>query len=202
MFNITSNITPTPAIYNYIENGDFNQKINDRYLEQQNYFCDNQEKFYNKFYESRIGLTEIKFEDKKYNMYVYNKLDIVSEEILLTKKWESRPTKKLIYALNYYSYKKKIDNKDVYVIDIGSNIGWYSFIFGKYGYKVISFEPSKLNNYILRKNYCLNKEVSVTIINKGLYNEEKKCALYNLMSNEGNGMVICEHNNTLPFFFN
>ena len=40
------------------------------------------------------------------------------------------------------------------MIDIGSNVGWYTFIFGKYGYNVISFELSDVNNYILNKNYC------------------------------------------------
>ena len=133
-------------------------------------------------------------------MYVYNKYDVVSNQIIGSKQWEGRSTKKLFDALNYYSNKKKIENKDIYIIDIGANIGWYSFIFGKYGYKVISFEPSRLNVYILRKNFCLNREVSVTIINKGLYNEEKKCDLYNLIDNEGNGMTICDNNNTIPYF--
>ena len=193
-------LNKTPINYNYIENGEFNQNINDKYIELQKYFCDNQTKFYNKNYEERIRLTEIKFEDKKYTMYAYNKLDFVSNEIIGLKQWERGCTKRLLAALNYYSNKKKIENKDIYIIDIGANIGWYSFIFGKYGYKVIAFEPSKLNDYILRKNYCLNNEVNVTIINKGLYNEEKICDLYNLYNNEGNGMVICEHNNTLPYF--
>ena len=193
-------LNKTPINYNYIENGEFNQNINDKYIELQKYFCDNQTKFYNKNYEERIRLTEIKFEDKKYTMYAYNKLDFVSNEIIGLKQWEGGCTKRLLAALNYYSNKKKIENKDIYIIDIGANIGWYSFIFGKYGYKVIAFEPSKLNDYILRKNYCLNNEVNVTIINKGLYNEEKICDLYNLYNNEGNGMVICEHNNTLPYF--
>ena len=193
-------LNKTPINYNYIENGEFNQNINDKYIELQKYFCDNQTKFYNKNYEERIRLAEIKFEDKKYTMYAYNKLDAVSNQIIGLKQWEGGCTKRLLAALNYYSNKKKIENKDIYIIDIGANIGWYSFIFGKYGYKVIAFEPSKLNDYILRKNYCLNNEVNVTIINKGLHNEEKICDLYNLYNNEGNGMVICEHNNTLPYF--
>ena len=66
--------------------------------------------------------------------------------------------------------KKNIKKEDIYIIDIGANIGWYTFILGKYGYKIISFEPLPLNTYILNKNYCLNKDVNITIINKGLYN--------------------------------
>ena len=71
-------LNKTPINYNYIENGEFNQNINDKYIELQKYFCDNQTKFYNKNYEERIRLTEIKFEDKKYTMHAYNKLDAVS----------------------------------------------------------------------------------------------------------------------------
>ena len=197
-FNTTSDIIPVN--YNYIKNGEFNQKINDKYIEEQNYFCDNQQKFYNSLFEGKIRLAQIKYGDKNFTMFVYNKLDVVSNQIIRSKQWELWETRNLIKGLNYYSNKKKIENKDIYIIDIGANIGWYSFIFGKYGYKVISFEPSKINNYILRKNYCLNKEVNITIINKGLYNEEKICDLYNLINNEGNGMAICENNNTLPDF--
>ena len=198
IFNTISDIKP--ANYNYIKDGEFNQKINDKYIEEQNYFCDNQQKFYNSLFEGKIRLAQIKYGDKNFTMFVYNKLDVVSNQIIRSKQWETWETRNLIKGLNYYSNKKKIENKDIYIIDIGANIGWYSFIFGKYGYKVISFESSKINNYILKKNYCLNKEVNITIINKGLYNEEKICDLYNLINNEGNGMAICENNNTLPDF--
>ena len=88
----------------------------------------------------------------------------------------------------------------MYIIDIGANVGWYSLLYGKFGFKVISFEASKINNYILKKNYCLNKEINLTIINKGLYDEEKKCDLYNSYWNEGNGMIICDKNTTIPQF--
>ena len=71
---------------------------------------------------------------------------------------------------------------------------------GKYGYKILSFEPSELNYYILKKNFCLNKDVKATIINKGLFTDDKKCDLYNLITNVGNGMTICEKKDKLPFY--
>ena len=49
-----------------------------------------------------------------------------------------------------------------------------------------------MNTYILKKTYCLNKDVNTTIINKGLYTENKKCDLYNPADNKGNGMIFCE----------
>ena len=47
----------------------------------------------------------------------------------------------------------------------------------------------------------MNKEINVTIINKGLYNEEKKCYIYNHIKNEGNGNTICEKKNNLANSF-
>ena len=178
----------------------FNQDINDKYIKEQNYFCDNSKIFYNKTIEDKIKLIDIKFKDKQFNMFVYRKLDIVSNHINY-KAWDEAQTSKMIFALNYYSNKKNIKKEEVYIIDIGANIGWYSFILGKYGYKIISFEPSKINNYILNKNYCLNKEIQITIINKGLYNEEKKCNLYNHIKNEGNGYLNCDQKHNLSKSF-
>ena len=94
---------------------------------------------------------------------------------------------------NFILRKKDLENKDIYFLDIGANIGWYSFFIGKYGYNVLSFEASKINSYILYKNYCLNKDVIVTIINKGLDEEDKKCILKIVSQNVGNGAIFCEN---------
>ena len=89
----------------------------------------------------------------------------------------------------------------MYILDIGANIGWYSFCLGKYGYKILSFEPMLINTYILKKNYCLNKALNITIINKGLSTQEKKCDIYNVNGNIGDAMVVCEKNKKiLPGF--
>lgn len=82
-------------------------------------------------------------------------------------------------------------NKNIHIIDVGGNIGWYTILLGKLGYNVISFEPLKMNYYILNKNYCLNKDVNVTLINKGLYPEEKRCFIYSSEDNIGNGITNC-----------
>ena len=38
-------------------------------------------------------------------------------------------------------------------MDIGANVGWYSFYLGNAGYEIIAFEVSKINNYILKKTF-------------------------------------------------
>ena len=82
-------------------------------------------------------------------------------------------------------------------LDIGANVGWHSFFLGKAGYEVIAFEVSNYNNYILKKNFCLNKDIKITIINKGIGLENQKCLLYHPLSNIGNGIISClEQRNT------
>jgi FkbM family methyltransferase len=161
-------------------------------LKEQNFFCNNQ-KIIEK-YEDKIASTEVNFNNKKYNMFVYKSSDRVSETIKLRKNWEGGYTIKIMNALNYFEKKKSLKKGEIYILDLGANIGWYSFYLGKYGYKIISFEPDPINYYILKKNFCINKDVNIVLINRGLYTEEKKCNYYLHKGNEGNGLIFCNKN--------
>ena len=70
-------------------------------------------------------------------MYIYNNEDIVSNGIKTSKSWEKVETKKLLSVLQSYSSLKKIKNEDIYLLDIGANVGWYTFFLAKYGYKIL-----------------------------------------------------------------
>ena len=100
-------------------------------------------------YEKIIITTDVNFHGKKYKMFVYKKNDGVSNYIMHFHDFERDHTLNSLKALKYYSNKKKINKKDIYVLDIGSNVGWYTFYLGKYGYKIIAFEANEINNYIL-----------------------------------------------------
>ena len=126
-------------------------------------------------------------------MYIYKKDDIVSLQISQMGSWEEDETNNLLTALTFYSSINKLKREEIYVLDIGSNIGWYTFFIAKYGYNILSFDPSYVNDYIIKKSYCLNRELNITIINKGLYSEEKICDLYVNTSNIGDGLVFCEN---------
>ena len=177
---------------------EFDDNINEQYIQIQNYYCEKQKENIIEEYEKKIGLQKVNYSEKIFDMFVYNIADVVSSSIRYSHSWEGDHTKKVLNALNYYSKKKNIDNKDIYILDIGSNIGWYSFFLGKFGYKIISFEASKINNYIMYKNYCLNKDVSITMIDKGLDKEDKNCTLKIVVGNAGDGMIFCE-NREKPF---
>lgn len=162
-------------------------------IQEQNNFCNNQIRFSE--FDKKIKLTNAKVRDKNFYMYVYKNGDCISNHIISKKYWELITTNNILKALNYFSKKNKIENRNIYIIDIGANIGWYTLTLGKFGYKIISFEPSKLNYYILRKNYCINKELNIILINKGLYNEDKRCDLYHFKGNKGNAIINCNNNN-------
>jgi hypothetical protein len=107
-------------------------------------------------------------------IFIYKEKDIVSNDITYNHIYEKYETCNILDGLNFIQ-KKNLINKNIYIIDVGGNIGWYTILLGKLGYNVISFEPLKMNYYILNRNYCLNKEINVILINKGLYPEEKRC---------------------------
>ena len=178
----------------FINNSQFDEikmmKLNDY----QSYFCKNPHAFNNTLIEENIKTVNIHFNDIIFQMFVYKNDDYISKTISESGKWEQKETQSLLSSLLYYTKKKNIIENDVYLLDIGANIGWYSLILGKKGFNVISFEPSKLNYYILLKNYCLNKDISMTIINRGLDIEEKNSTIYHPLDNLGDAIIF--HNDS------
>ena len=184
---------------NNLKNFEFERKTKKmnitHYIEIQNDFCRNFEKYTNAEFEKSIIRTHVNFAGKTYPMYVYKENDYVSSSIRNYKNWESSETFELIKALNFY--KKKINisnNEEILCIDVGANIGWYTTILAKLGYSVISFEPGKRNSYLLKKNCCLNNFTNTIIINKGLYGEEKISELRHVSINLGNAIIIDDVN--------
>lgn len=178
------------------------EKTFEKYINEQNEFCNNSTKYYNDEFEKQIKMANVHLRFKNFKMYVYKSGDIVSNCIAGNGHWEAAETMNLLRALNHYSDKKNIKSKDIYIIDIGSNIGWYSFYLGKYNYKIISFEASQINNYILQKNYCLNKDVNLALIKKGLNTEEQNCDIYVTTDNVGNGHVYCNKTQNIDKLLN
>lgn len=168
----------------------FKDSTNIEYLNNQKYFCINRNNDNN--INNEIQLVKINYYNTKFDMFVYKSKDIVSALILRNKYWDPPGTKNILDSLEFYRKKTKLNKKDIYVLDLGANVGWYSLFFGKLGYNIIAFEPSKKNYQILKKNYCLNQDSNILIINKGLDVENKNCTLYHPLFNMGNGYLICD----------
>ena len=195
--NISNNYSNISLVYD-----EFDEIINKQYILIQNNFCDKEEENKIQKYENLIKIAKVDFNSTNFSMYVYKTSDTVSRSIMYSHNWEANNTKKILKALEYYSEKKKLNKKDIYLIDIGANVGWYTYFLGKIGYNIMSFEASKINNYILYKNYCLNRDINVTIINKGLDVEDKKCKLKIVSYNIGDGMILCDNRDKLILDFN
>lgn len=192
-----SNIINIKLSENFQENNEeFDEMFQHKYIFQQNFFCLNQKIFNNTLIEDKIKLVKINLDNIKFDMFVYKTNDWVSNRIIHEKYWEYQETINVLSCLSYYSKVKNIPNHKIFIIDIGANIGWYSILFGKIGYNIISFEPSKINYYLLLKNFCLNKEINMIIINKGLDIDKNKSILYHSYTNFGNGLIINDYNHS------
>ena len=174
-----------------------NESIIQEYIINQKNFCNYPDKFCNQQFEELIKLTNFSFKNISYQMYVYKKSDnYMSNYIIKTAKYEPTHMSNFLDALKYYAEKNNIlKNEDIFMLDIGGNLGAYPLFFGKLGYSILTFEASPRNSYIIYKNYYhINKYSNIIIINKGLSNEEKTCNYYSQIDGIGNGMVLCDTN--------
>ena len=179
---------------NIPKNLKFNKNIKNNnisyYIAMQNDFCRNPGIYNNTEFDESIIKSEVNLSGVSYSMYVFKENDRVSDSIRKNKNWESKATLELVNALNFYKKKKSIsNNENIFIIDIGANIGWYTTFLAKLHYSVISFEPGKKNNYILKKNCCLNNFTNIILINKGLYSEETISELRHIKVNVGNAQI-------------
>ena len=186
--------------YNYFQKEEndkiFTEMDRQKHIKQQNLFCQNQINNNNTKIEDKIKMVNIKFSNSNFDMFIYKSNDFLSNAISGSGSWETKETNNLLSLLDYYSRKKNIKRNDIYVLDIGANIGWYTFILGNKGYNIISFEPSTTNYYILNKNYCLNNNTNIILINKGLDIEETNISIYHPLINIGNAISSNDAHNS------
>ena len=129
----------------------FDEKMKNKYIENQLHFCKSYDLFLDLKVEKRIQKVNARLKNISFDMYVYKENDFVSGSIRSVGSWEESSTNNIMKCLEYYSNKKQLSKKDITILDIGANIGWYSFYFAKAGCELISFEVSHINDYILKK---------------------------------------------------
>ena len=198
-----NNIKNSSQKVNKYINNNYNSTIDEMinpYIKAQKDFCENNNKYINKNYENEIFLRDVKFNELNYQMYIFNSTNFILNEFNLYGAYEVPLSNNIIEALKFYATKRNLlNNKDIFMLDIGSNVGWYPSLLGRYGYNILCFEAFEKNYYVAKKNYChLNKnEENVIIITKGLGAKEKLCHYFNQINNAGNGMVICDDNKNI-----
>ncbi len=108
--------------------------------------------------------------------------EVVSQELLLSGKWEEYETE---------LFKKHINKGDV-VLDIGAHIGYYTLIaarsVGNKG-KVYAFEPDLKNFKLLKKNVEENKYKNVVLVNKAVTDISGEVNLFINRKNTGDHRI-------------
>ena len=179
-----------------LKNSNSVNNIIEPYIKTQKDFCENNSKYINAKYEKEIFLSDVKINELNYQMYIFKSKNFILNEFKKYGAYEIPLSNNIIEALKFYASKYNIkNNKDIFMLDIGANVGWYPSLLGRYGYTILCFEAFKRNYYVATKNYCyLNKNSNVIIITKGLGEKEKLCHYFKQDRNSGNGMVICDDN--------
>ena len=77
-------------------------------------------------------------------------------------------------------------------IDIGANIGWYSFLFAQFGYKVYAIEAMPANQKAIQATMCLNPQLAqkITLIPSAIGTGER-CLLRTFHRGDSNGELLC-----------
>jgi len=165
--------------------------VNDS-LAYHDYYCSHIDNQYDEQINSLLKKVTVNVTELKFDMDVYKNNDIVSWDIVNKGSWEIDEIKQIFYGLEKYRSDRGITNPaDVMFLDIGGQIGWHTMIVGLKGYKVFTFEPMMINQYIIRHNICRNRSMDITYINKGLDKESKICHLYSEDFNKGNAELFC-----------
>ena len=131
-------------------------------------------------------------------MFEFKDKDFFNSSIIFNQSSERDACLNIIKALKYYADKNDYEDDDILILDIGSNVEWYTTVLGIFQFSIISFEPSKDKYYLLKKNYCRNHknfitgESTVIIINKALYPINIGCNYYQKLADNKNKFILCD----------
>ena len=138
-------------------------------------------------------------EGNSFSMYIYEEKDVVSNSVR-TGYWEGGRVQELNDYFIKYSKKHNIPLSDLTFIDIGANVGWFSFNMAALGVNVLAFEPMKENIQLIRDSLALPDNVAsgvsdrITLYPHGLGVKDEVCFMYSGDENVGNGQVKCVEN--------
>jgi len=125
------------------------------------------------------GDTKIIKTKHNFSMYIYKRDRVISKEINDTGIWEPLETNFLLSNLN----------KNDCFIDIGANIGYYSFlastIIGNEGF-VYSFEPTSSHFNLIKETIKLNKFYNIKPFNVAICSDDSFRKIYLNYKNFGN----------------
>jgi len=114
-----------------------------------------------------------------FRMAVRSNSDLVSQSVLEKGYWEVPDT--------------SIWGTPGQALDIGGNIGYYTFALAQSGWHVTTFEPMERNLVLIKATLCENPELAarINLHTFGLSAQDQYCSIKIPHDNVGNGLVRC-----------
>lgn len=125
--------------------------------------------------------------DKHWQMAVYSAADPISNVICKTAAWEFADPKSM-------GLEKLPANAQL--VDIGANVGWYSFMFAQHGFNVLAVEAMTANRALMNATLCKNPELKskITVVKAALAEKATPgatCTIFSANINVGGGILAC-----------
>jgi FkbM family methyltransferase len=133
-----------------------------------------------------------------FSIQVYRNHDFVSNHIRNGIGFENEKVEALQRHFTEYSEKHNIPLSELTFLDIGANIGWFSFQMAALGVQVIAFEPMEQNLDLIKASLCLSENMNsglskqITLFGYGLGVEDGECMTFSHRINKGDGHVECD----------
>lgn len=127
--------------------------------------------------------------DKRWEMAVYEDFEdnFVSTKVCKSGFWEFPDLESM-----------GLDNteREMLVLDVGANIGWYTFMFAAHGHRVLAVEPMTKNRELMEATLCRNPDLAprVQIFAMALTSvaaQGQTCDILSCPYNAGDGILAC-----------
>jgi len=132
-----------------------------------------------------------------FRMAVMADHDIVSNYIRKNGYWEiTHPSELVALFHENMTMPTPTPTSPLTFLDVGGNLGFYSFLFAFYGYDVITIEPMTRNRAAINATMCLNPEMTknMKVVAAAVGTEETAkltCQIGLVPWNLGNGILKC-----------
>ena len=127
-----------------------------------------------------------------FSMAVIAEGDVVSESLSTTGAWEIRSPQELAYLAG-----KELPPPGLTFLDVGANLGYYSFLFADRGDTVVAIEPMTRNRAAIAATLCANPQwaESITVVAAAVGSAAdvgKQCKIESFRANNlGDGVLSC-----------
>jgi FkbM family methyltransferase len=110
---------------------------------------------------------------KPFEMSVHCDNSIVSQTILTDGDWETGITSRITHVLEHLlDTQQQGQDQNNGFLDVGGNVGYFSFLAASLGYSVLTFEPMSYNTRLIRRSQFINSHLDVTLLDRALVSED------------------------------